>query len=258
VICDEARDLLAAYSLDSLEVDERDELEEHLATCQSCAAEQLAYQEAAGALALGFAQHEPPRDLKQRVLVAARLGSRERARPWWTRVRMVRPQLQAASVAAGLALVVALSTTLWAAGLQMQLNEQRTLAANLRERATRYDKVVSVLQAADIQLRPMQGTQLAPAAVGRLYVDPETGDGMMMVRSLPPLAEGRAYQLWWLRADGKRESGGLLTWTDRQGNGYTSVQCPGPFRAWQWVGLTEEPAGGSVTPTGQRLLSGTI
>jgi anti-sigma-K factor RskA len=254
VTCEEARDSLAALSLDALDPDERGAVEAHVAGCRACSAELEAYRETAARLALGVPQHEPPFGLKRRVLAAADRGVAAR----WGRLRPQLPRLQPSVLAAGLAVVVALSTTLWALGLQMELKEQRALAASLKERAYRYDKVVAVLQATDIQLRPLQGTEAAPGAVGRIYVDPDTGSGMMMVRSLPPLPQGRAYQLWWVRADGKRESGGLLTWTDPQGNGYALIQCPGPFKSWQGVGVTDEPAGGSPNPTGRRLLSGPI
>jgi anti-sigma-K factor RskA len=260
VTCADVRELLPALSLDALDVDDRDVVEDHLARCPACASELGAYQETAARLALAFPQHDPPSGLKRRVLAAATTRHPEggRSAPWWIRLGLGFPRLQPAPVVAALALVVALSTTLWAAGLQMQLNEQRVLAAGLKERAYRYDKVVAVLQASDIQLRPMQGTELAPTATGRIYVDPENGTGMMMVRSLPRLPEGRVYQLWWARADGKRESGGVLTWTDPYGNGYTLITCPGPFSTWQTFGLTEEPAGGSPAPTGQRVIGGTI
>jgi anti-sigma-K factor RskA len=259
VTCADVRDLLPALSLDALDLDERDALEDHLARCPDCRSEFRSYQETATRLALAFPQHEPPSGLKRRVLAAAATRpQRTRLAPWWRRLGFGFPRLQPAPVVAALALVVALSTTLWAAGLQMQLNEQRVLAAGLKERAYRYDKVVAVLQSPEMQLRPMQGTELAPTATGRIYVDPENGSGMMMVRSLPRLPEGRVYQLWWARADGKRESGGVLTWTDPYGNGYTLITCPGPFNTWQTFGLTEEPAGGSPAPTGQRVISGRI
>ncbi|MBA2449101.1 MAG: anti-sigma factor, partial [Chloroflexi bacterium] len=106
------------------------------------------------------------------------------------------------------------------------------------------------------QVRSLQGTDAAPSAIGRVYVDPQVGTGMIMVRALPPLPTGRAYQLRWVRPDGKRESGGLLTWTDQGGNGYGFVQCPVPCAGFNAIGVTEEPSGGSAAPTGQRLLGG--
>ena len=71
-----------------------------------------------------------------------------------------------------------------------------------------------------------------------------------MVRNLPPLPQGRVYQLWVAGADGTRESAGVLTWTDQAGNGYTLIKCPEKLARWQSFGVTEEPAGGSQVPTG--------
>ncbi len=172
------------------------------------------------------------------------------------KLRLRRPQ--PATLGAVLALVVALTTALWAVGVQLQLNGQRAVTANLKERAARYDRVVAVLQAPDLQVWPMRGTQLAPTAYGRIYADPETGAAMIMVRSLPPLPDGRVYQVWWAHADGKDESGGVLTWTDEQGSGYALIQGPGPFKNWRSVSLTEEPVGGSSRPTSQALLIATV
>lgn len=255
--CAEAEEMLGALSLDALDDRERQALERHVADCPSCAAELRAYQDTAARLALAMSQQDPPAELKRRVLAATARAAPERQRGrLWPKLGFARPQ--PAALVAAFALAVALSTTIWAAGLQMQLNEQRETTAALRERASRYDKVVAVLQAPDMQVKPMQGTNLAPEAIGRVYVDPQTGAGMMMVRSLPPLPPGRAYQLWWVRPDGKRESGGLLTWTDPKGNGYAFIQCPAPCNGFQAIGLTEEPATGSPGPTGQRLLGGTL
>jgi hypothetical protein len=260
VSCAEVRDLIPLLALDATEVDERDRVDDHLARCDECAAEYAAYLDTAAHLALALPQQEPPTRLRTRLLTVAQTGRRESARgaSWWSRLGFGLPRLQPATLVAALALAVALGTSFWAVGLESQLTEQRALAASLRERANRYDRVVAVLQSQNIQLRAMEGTQLAPAATGRVYVDPETCAGMLMVRSLPPLPEGRVYQLWWARTDGTRESGGTLSWTDPRGNSYGFVQCPGAFASWQGIGITEEPSGGSPVPTGQRLLAGTI
>ena len=139
-----------------------------------------------------------------------------------------------------------------------QLAAQRALAASNEERAQRYDRVVAVLQADQMYVRPLEGTTAAPGAFGRLYLDPASGAGMMMVRKLPPLPEGRAYQLWLVKSDGQRTSCGLLRRTDIAGNGYTLVQAPVPLTDWQGIGLTEEPAAGSPGPTGTRVLAGSL
>jgi anti-sigma factor RsiW len=266
IACDDVRESLAALSLDALDVDERDVLEDHLARCPACADELRGYEETAALLALALPQREPPPALGARIAAAARattdpaagagppLGFVERASARPARAR--RPSLLA--LVAALALVTAIGSALWAAGLQRQLAEQQAAAASLEERAQRYDRVVAVLQADQIQVRPLEGTNAAPGAFGRVYVDPASGAGMMMVRSLPPLPEGRAYQLWLVKADGQRASCGLIRRTDPAGNGYALIQAPGSLTEWQGLGVTDEPAGGSPAPTGTRVLAGAI
>jgi anti-sigma-K factor RskA len=153
---------------------------------------------------------------------------------------------------------LAAGTTVWALNLRSELDAQNARIATLSERANNYARVTAVLQAADTQIRVLEGTGDAPKAFGRVYIDPDTSEGMLMVRNLPPLPQGKVYQLWVARADGQRESAGVLTWTDKAGNGYTLIRCPDKLSRWQSFGVTEEPTGGSQLPTGSRLLGGTI
>ncbi len=256
---DEVREHLAAYSLDALEARERDAVDDHLTRCPDCVRELCELQAVASRLGLALPEADLPTGAKDRMVARALEGERwtlsHEKRVW---PRLAVPRFAPAAWAAGVSLIVALSTSLWAAGLQVQLNEQRAIVASLRGPAARYDQIVSVLQAPDVQLRALQGSELAPSAIGRVYVDPQTGAGMMVVRSVPPLSEGRAYQLWCVRPDGTRESGGLLKHTDLHGNGYAPISCPGPLATWQRLGITEEPAAGSSAPTGQRVLGGTV
>jgi hypothetical protein len=48
---------------------------------------------------------------------------------------------------------------------------------------------------------------------------------MLMCHNMPPLEQGHAYQVWFVRGN-ERVSGGLI-WPDHYGNGYAH---PGPDR----------------------------
>lgn len=263
--CAEVRELVPLLALDVLDVDERDVLEDHLASCSGCLEELAAYSETAASLALALPQQDPPPALKGRVLSAARrarvlpAGAREPRAPTsiWRGSRFARLRISLSSLVAGVALLLAAGSTVWALNLRAELNAQSARIATLSERANNYAKVTAVLQAADTQIRVLDGTGNAPQAFGRVYIDPDTSEGMLMVRNLPPLPPGKVYQLWVAR-DGQRESAGTLTWTDKAGNGYTLIKCPDTLSRWQSFGVTEEPSGGSQAPTGTSLLGGTI
>lgn len=261
--CEEVREALPLLALDVLDVDERDALEDHLATCPACAEEAAAYGEVAAALALALPQSDPSSALKDRVLRAAMrpraLPLSEDGRRAPTPLRGLRRWgMNLSSLVAALALLVAAGSTFWALSLRAEVQAQQARIQTLSVRAENYQRVAAVLQAADTQIRVLQGTDTAPSAFGRVYIDPESSEGMLMVRNLPPLPQGQVYQLWVNGADGRRQSAGVLTWTDRQGNGYTLIKCPETLARWQSFGVTLEPSGGSPAPTGPRFLGGTI
>lgn len=261
--CDEVRELVPLLALDALDVDERDVVEDHLSGCAACAEELAGYLETAAVLALALPQSEPAPGLKGRVLAEAsraRLVPNAGERPATRRpgAGRFRLRISAAGLVAAVALMVAAGSTTWAFSLQQQLEVQEARLATLSERAQNYQRVTAVLQAADTQIRVLQGTNNAPQAFGRVYIDPETSEGMLMVRNLPPLPQDRHYQLWVTGADGIRQSAGILTWTDKAGNGYTLIKCPETLARWQSFGVTMEPAGGSPAPTGSRMLGGSI
>ena len=265
--CEEVRELLPLQALDVLDVDERDVVDDHLAGCSGCLDELAGYSETAAALALALPQADPSPALKGRVLAAA---GRARMLPTDSRPGRIPPpplsysqrasrwRTSLSSLVAGLALVLAAGSTVWAFNLRSELDAQNARISTLSERANNYARVTAVLQAADTQIRVLQSTDGAPDTFGRVYIDPDTSEGMLMVRNLPPLPQGKVYQLWVAGADGARQSAGLLTWTDKSGNGYALIKCPDTLSRWQSFGVTQEPAGGSQAPTGSRLLGGTI
>jgi anti-sigma-K factor RskA len=265
--CAEARELVPLLALDVLDVDERDVLEDHLAGCSACLEDLAGYSETAAVIALALPQQEPSAGLKARVLGTARrprvlpappLGPQPARAAFWGNSRFARLRGSLTAMAAGLALLLAAGSTVWALSLRAELDAQSARIAVLSERAQNYGKVTAVLQAADTQVRILEGMGNSQGAFGRVYIDPDTSEGMMMVRGLPPLPDGRVYQLWVVGADGQRQSAGVLTWTDKSGNGYTLIQCPETLARWKSFGVTEEPSGGSPAPTGPRVLGGTI
>ena len=265
--CEEVRELLPLLALNALDVDERDVVDDHLAGCSDCLEELAAYSETAAAVALALPQSDPSPAVKGRLLSEARRTRMQPVGAGRGRIplppmtggrRASRWRVSLSSLVASVALVLAAGSTLWAMNLRSELNEQNARIATLSERANNYARVTAVLQAADTQIRVLQSIDGTPDTFGRVYIDPDTSEGMLMVRNLPPLPQGRVYQLWVAGADGTRESAGLLTWTDKAGNGYALIKCPEKLSRWRWFNVTQEPAGGSQAPTGSRVLGGTI
>ena len=93
-------------------------------------------------------------------------------------------------------------------------------------------------------------------ARGVLLFKPEESHAVLIVQDLPPLQPDRAYQLWLGWGDRQRDNGGVFR-VDKQGFGLMRVTVPRPFTAYQRVGITEEPAGGSPGPTSARVIGWT-
>jgi anti-sigma-K factor RskA len=80
---------------------------------------------------------------------------------------------------------------------------------------------------------------------------------LVVASDMPPLPRERAYQLWFVRPDGARDSGGLLA-VDAQGAGTLLARAPAGLAAYTAIGITEEPATGSAEPTGPKIVGAAL
>jgi anti-sigma-K factor RskA len=74
----------------------------------------------------------------------------------------------------------------------------------------------------------------------------------LVVDHLPPLDPAHQYQLWLIQ-DGQRTSGAVFS-VNPEGYGSVWVSSPQPLANYSAFGVSIEPAGGSLAPTGARVL----
>jgi anti-sigma-K factor RskA len=221
----EVRDLIPGYALGCLDPEDETTVRAHLEACESCRRELAAFREVSDLLALSVPSVEPPPGLGERILRRLPPGKR-RPRP-----RFLRPVLAAA--AAVLAAALVLGNVLQATGV-IGKREPQTPPG-----------VISIA---------LIGTADAREAYGSIVLDSDQNRGVLAVRGLPPLDPGHQYQLWLLR-DGRRANGGVFS-VDSGGYAALMVDVPADFAAFQSLGVSVEPAGGSPAPTGTRVMSG--
>jgi hypothetical protein len=258
--CEEFRDLAAAVALNAVDDTDGAELrrvEEHAATCPACARELASYREVAAVLGSAVPQLEPPAALRNRVLDAARSTDRHTLPlPLPASVRGPRPVRRVgfspAWLVAAASLVFSVGAMVWAAQLQSEIVALQNDAQAARDRAVRYDRVAAVLASDRLAVRPLQPVGQNMPSRGMVYMDPNSETGMLMCRNLPPVEQGHAYQVWFVRGN-ERVSGGLL-WPDHSGNGYALIQVPTDVMSFESVGLTDEPGTGSTWPTTPRVM----
>lgn len=259
---EQVRELAEPYALGILSAEDRQAFERHLPLCEEC---QRAVRDArVVGLALGQSVEmiEPPPQLRSRVLAAAtmtpqvgtsRATSASATLPWWLTA--------AASIAA-----IVFGLQWWNAERKLELAEsalqsvQQQLAtaasqmASARAVADRAQEQLDIVGAGDVVLVSLAGQAPAPSAAGRVYWSRSRGLSFAAT-NLPPLAEGRVYQLW-LVTDGAPVSAALIT---PDGGGAARALVPGLGSIEpKAFAVTIEPAGGVPAPTGAMFLLGSL
>jgi anti-sigma-K factor RskA len=259
---EQLRELAEPYALGILEADERDGFARHLPLCAEC---QQAVQDAR-VVGLGLGQSvdmvDPPPQLRSRVLAAAtaapQLTSAREVRassslPWWL------------SAAASIAAIV-FGLQWWNAerrlgiaqaelqSAQQQLAMATSQMASARAVADRALEQMEIIAARDVVLVALAGQSPAPSATGRVYWSRSRGLAFAAT-NLPPLPEGRVYQLW-LVTSGAPVSAALIT---PDANGAAQALVPGAGATEpKAFAVTIEPAGGVPAPTGAMYLLGAM
>ena len=237
---DEFQDRVAAYCLGALSAEEMAEVEAELPRSPRLRHAIAAYDASIVALALAPAIQAPPPALRERVLgeigeVGAAPVSRDmRVLP--APKRRFSPYLPWLAAAAMFVLAVVSGARAWT--LQNDV-------ADLRQALTTTQTV------------PMENSAAAPNAQGRFYLAPDSRRGILVVADMPVLPADREYQLWLIRPDGARESGGAFR-VDSGGYGTLLVQGSQPMHQYTGVGVTMEPMGGSPAPTTSRVIGGSF
>lgn len=267
----EASELLGAYALDALDLDERDAVEAHMAGCGWCQAEFTEHREVAALLSSGVAvpplglwdrissameEAPPPLDLSVVTAISPRHADavpsnslvRHRRRPRSSAQRDRRTVSMSARFVA--AMSVAAVALFGVAGLvatgvlddgptaeQVALPHgqelQRTIAAAMADPA-----------ATKVSLRSGDGLLFADA-----WMLPD-GRGYLVSNNLRPLASDRTYQLWALEGIDKISVGLLGPSPDA-----TAFRATGPVTA---LAITEETGRGASQPTGDPLVVGNL
>ena len=229
-------DLLPAYALDCLDIEELVQVSEHLTGCADCRAELQKVQAVVDQLAIAVPSIAPPARLKDR------LKERVRPRPALepTRWQRVKHSMQRVSPVWGLAglaiiLVLALSTLL----LWQQVSQLETPA-----------------EPAQMRTVALSGTGMTPDATGLIVVSLDGDHGALVVDQLPELDVDRQYQLWLIDND-RRVSGAVFS-VDEHGYGSVWISADEPLSSFSAFGISIEPAGGSEGPTGEKVLGGTL
>jgi Anti-sigma-K factor rskA len=166
---------------------------------------------------------------------------------WWT------------SLWAPAALALALATLiLWVQNnrVNRELADLRSTTAQMQADAAHNRALAELLTSPDTIQVALAPSAPAPQSRGHVQYNQRQG-ALIYTGTLPPLPAGKSYQLWLVPAAGNPISAGVFN-TDTAGR--TAIVLP-PLQAGitaKAFAVTIEPAGGSLGPTGSKVLIGAV
>lgn len=260
------KDLLSAKALTALAVDDAHALDAHLETCGECRAELIEWEQTAALLAVDAGTLEPSPELRQSILknisgvrgdsrTKPDLPAETKVLPFERPSRSDSLWRRVGAIAAAIALVALLASVLalWQQNRRAQSELARVSAEVEAANAqlVREREALALLTSPGARMAALSGTNVAPGARAMLAYD-KKGHAMLMVRGLPAVPSGMAYQLWFIK-DGKKMPGRVFT-PDSAGNGILEDEIPDAAREAAVFAITLEPQGGVQVPTGSIYL----
>jgi anti-sigma-K factor RskA len=256
-IHEEIQELIPAYVLGAADAEEVSRVRGHVTACEQCARVLDEYRDIASQLAYAAPSVEPPQDLKARTLRRAYRGDGGADRPlpaprrrplqqdessrpmqaWWHRLGFA-PLLAAASA---LIAIAALGFAFWQTD---RLNREFAMQRDL----------MTVIAYEEGNVITVRGTDAAPQAIGKLYVDPDSHVAALVTVNLPAIQPDQVYRVWLTEPNGQHVAVGTIN-TDPRGNGWLLVRAPQDLEVYARVWVTTELRTGSTTPTGTIVLA---
>ncbi len=226
-------ELKDAYVLGALPEEERAEFERYLAAHPERQAEVDDLGAFANLLAISPQQHEPPPELRRRVMEVVEAEAaprRTRRRPIFAGLR---EYLDARTITLGAAAMLVVGLLSWNVLLQNQVQD---LSGQVEEARA---------EGQTIELEGTWAQQGASAEVAAIDEDRV----ILVAENMPSVPEDRTLQIWVIHDDVPTPSGLF----DPDGN-MTAAAVTTPIEKADAIAVTVEPAGGSEKPTSDPVL----
>ena len=154
-----------------------------------------------------------------------------------------------------LSLGAAAVAILWALVLNTQVARLQEQISSLNEQVTAQSESLDALiqnlpqsEQSEVITVSLNSTEDQPRPLGQLIANPNDRSAVVVISGLPPLEPGQTYQVW-LIGDAP-VSAGLLT-VDENGQSVLIVTSEESIGSFNSLGISIEPAGGSIEPTGE-------
>ena len=238
-------ELMEIYVLGALPEEDRREFEEYFAAHPGRQAELEELSAVAGLLALSPQEQEPSPELRRRIMGAVRAEAveaeavhpRDGRRSWLAGLRET-VGVRDLALAAAAMLVIGLFS--WSMLLQGEVRDLQGRVQGLQS------------QPQGPQMIALGGTGTKQGARVEL-VTLEGDRAVLMAENMPPVPEGKTYQIWVIKGDTPKPSGLF----EPRGDSIAAV-VENPVEGADAVAVTVEPEGGSKEPTTDPMLVGEV
>ncbi|HLW60429.1 MAG TPA: anti-sigma factor [bacterium] len=236
---EELRELIPAYAIDALDLEDERAVEVHLEACPACQRDLAELRAVAAELAAGVGAVDPPPALRGRVLDAVRVKTRGPIPAPSPRPRWVAGALAAA---AGLLIIL---------GGLAAYQSQRINA--LSGRLDQQDRLLALLAAPTTRSAQLTGSVRANV---RFVYDRASGRGALVVTGLNDPGAGLVYEIW-LVAGTQPRPAGIFRSTPGQP---VIIPVAADFGRYRAVAISIEhgPQGSSGGPTTAPILAASI
>lgn len=243
-------DLIPAYALGALDIEERAEVEALLATDAEAQQMLAEYQAVADDLILTVPARPAPAhlsaDLRQRLAAnrrqAANVAPRSTAAEPTLVPSTTKPNLRRRTPV-WLPLVAAAATIAIVVAAVLLL---RPPSGPPSDPAQRYQWIIAQ---ENVRRIPIAAADPALSTQGELVLTSDGKYGVIEVRQLPEIPNNQTYQLWLIDDQGAH-SGGIMDFSQPHGPNYISLPLEKAADDYDAFGLSIEPEGGSPDPNG--------
>ena len=136
--------------------------------------------------------------------------------------------------------------------VELEQAKLKTQLVEAREDAEKTEQLLKALRARNISKVPLQGQDFAPTAYATAYWNKDRGTTYIDAQDLPSPPKGMVYQVWSLKLNPLTPSSiGLLNDFEENSSRIFVVDNDHDSEAF---GITLEPAGGSESPTLEKLV----
>ena len=242
-------DLKDAYVLGALPEEERLEFERYLVAHPDLQVEVEELGTVAGLLALYPQEQEPAPELRRRIMDAVQAEAvqaqvrqpRASRRSWlaglWEAVR-------ARDLALGAAAMLVIALFSWSMLLQGEVRDLQGHVQSLQSQPQDQPQGPQMIELGG------SGTE---QGAGAELVTLESDRAILVAENMPPVPEGKTYQIWVIKGDTPQPSGLF----DPKGDSI-AVVVEKPLEGADAVAVTVEPEGGSKKPTTEPMLVGQV